>query len=331
MFSLVLAVVLPLQAQAQTSEPVWTDPEVAAKENPDFLIQGEYYKQGAGYGVQVIAIGKGNFDAVVCKGGLPGAGMESGKKHIPLKGSRDGDIVRLAGERAASKSEPKLEIKAEIKAGELRLSVSGEEAIILPRVERKSPTLGAAPPEGAVVLFDGSSVDAWKNGVMENGLLKANNSMSKQSFKSYTAHIEFRTPFKPETLGQDRGNSGIYHYGRWETQILDSFGLKAGDRQTGGIYSIAQPLLNMCLPPLTWQTYDVDLTAPSFDTEGKCTVNPRITVKLNGVVIHQDLELGKSSTTAAPIRGGLTDEGGPIFLQNHNNPVYFRNIWVIPR
>ena len=87
----------------------------------------------------------------------------------------------------------------------------------------------------------------------------------------------------------------------------------------------------MCYPPLTWQTYDVDYTAAKFDADGKRTAWPRITVKLNGVLIHEDQELGKDFTTAAPIKTPITPEGGPVFLQAHGNPVFFRNIWVVPK
>ena len=86
----------------------------------------------------------------------------------------------------------------------------------------------------------------------------------------------------------------------------------------------------MCLPPLAWQTYDVDFTAAKFDAEGKRTAWPRITVKLNGVLVHEDLELNKENTASAPINTPLTSPEGPVFLQNHNNPVAFRNIWIKP-
>jgi hypothetical protein len=129
---------------------------------------------------------------------------------------------------------------------------------------------------------------------------------------------------------QSRGNSGIYHSGRGETQILDSFGLKPQDNDCGGIYSISKPRLNMCLPPLAWQTYDVDFTAAKFDAEGNRTAWPRITVRLNGELVHEDLELNKNSTTAAPITTPLTGPEGPINLQDHKNPVFFRNIWIVP-
>lgn len=311
--------ILPLQA-----EPIWTDPELAAKESPDFLIQGEYHQQGTSHGLQVVALGKGTFEGYLLEGGLPGAGWEPGKERIKLSSSetKAGTVLHITG-----KDFPLVRLEGD--AARIHLAEGRE--LILPRVERKSPTLGAKPAGGAVVLFDGTSADAWEKGAMENGLLKANHSMSKQHFKSFSAHIEFRTPFKPEARGQKRGNSGIYHYGRWETQILDSFGLEGKQNECGGIYSITQPRLNMCLPPLSWQTYDVDFTAATFDENGNRTAWPRITVRLNGVLVHEDLELAKDFTAAAPIKTPLTDEGGPMYLQDHQNPVYFRNIWVLPK
>jgi hypothetical protein len=189
--------------------------------------------------------------------------------------------------------------------------------------------LGAKPPEGAVVLFDGTSAEHWENGKMEDGLLAAG-CTSKRQFGDYQLHVEFRTPYKPSARGQQRGNSGIYHSGRWETQILDSFGLDGNDNECGGIYSISKPRLNMCLPPLAWQTYDVDFTAAEFDASGKRTAWPRITVRLNGVVVHENLELAKDFTTSAPVNKPLDGPEGPVFLQDHGNPVVFRNIWIVP-
>jgi len=315
---------LPLLALAAFAQPVfadekakaWTDPEKAALEDPDFLIQGEYASAGAG--AQVVALGDGKFEAYVLEGGLPGLGWTPEKPRTLLKGDKD---ILTAGEG---------KISATIRDGKFFLKGGDGKESALPRIGRKSPTLGAPAPEGAVVLFDGSSADEWENGKMENGLLLSTGCTSKQSFKGYKLHLEFRTPYKPFARGQQRGNSGIYHSGRWETQVLDSFGLEGKENETGGIYSISKPLLNMCLPPLVWQTYDVDFTAAKFDPEGKRTAWPRITVKLNGVPVHGDLELSKDFTTSAPNSTPLTSPEGPIFLQEHGNPVTFRNIWVVP-
>ena len=296
----------------------WTDPEKARAEDPDFSLQGEYgsEKPGADWGLQVVALGDGQFDAYLLEAGLPGLGWDRSKAR-----------TRLSGTAKALASEDG-KIKGSLADGVASLEVDGTQ-VELPRIERKSPTLGAEPPEGAIVLFDGSSADEWKNGKVEDGLLPNSNITTKRTFGSYVLHLEFRTPYKPFARGQGRGNSGVYHQGRFETQVLDAFGLEGKMNETGGIYSIAAPRLNACLPPLTWQTYDVDFTAATFDADGKVTKPARMTVKLNGIVIHEDQELPKT-TTASPLKE-ITPEPGPIFIQHHGNPVYYRNIWIVEK
>jgi mono/diheme cytochrome c family protein len=275
---------------------VYDTPETAMAD-ADFLLQGEYATKGMG--LQVVALGDGKFMAVKYPGGLPGAGYSgTGKTVIE---DEDAEAIQTL--------------------------INGLE---LDRIERDSPTLGAKPPEGAVVLFDGTqaSIDKhWKPGAkLSDGLLQQG-CMSIDTFQDCTVHIEFRTPYMPKARGQGRGNSGIYYQGRYETQMLDSFGLDGKNNETGGIYTIRDPDLNMCLPPLTWQTYDADFTAARY-VDGKKTTNARLTVRLNGVVVQPDTELPKT-TTAAPL--GESADPGPIYLQDHGNPVRYRNIWVVPR
>lgn len=311
-------------AAEKKQDKAWIDPEVALSEDPDFAIQGEYGSATLGEftdGVQVVALGGGTFDAYLLEGGLPGLGWTPDKKRTILKGARQEDKIVF---ESSDKS-----IVATIQGGKWILTDKDGKKSELPRIERKSPTLGMAAPKDAVVLFDGSSAEQWEKGKVENGFL-ASGCTSKQKFASYRLHLEFRTPYKPTARGQGRGNSGIYHSGRWETQVLDSFGLDGKDNECGGIYSVSKPKLNMCLPPLAWQTYDVELTAAKFDAEGKRIAWPRITVRLNGVLVHEDLELGKDFTTAAPNSTPLVNPEGPINIQDHGNPVFFRNIWIVP-
>jgi Domain of Unknown Function (DUF1080) len=311
---------MPVQAEPTAPQTLWTDPAAALREDPDFAIQGEY--AGDGMGLQLIALGEGKFDAWLLEGGLPGAGWEPGKARHQLKVGKEAESITLKDDAG--------KFTAVIADARLVLTNSGGGKQELKRLERRSPTLEAKPPEGAVVLFDGAAADAWENGKAEHGQLLATGCTSKKQFADYTLHLEFRTPYMPGARGQGRGNSGVYHSGRWETQILDSFGLEGRDNECGGIYSISKPQLNMCLPPLLWQTYDVAFTAAKFDQTGQRTAWPRITVKLNGVVVHQDLELAKDFTTAAPASTPLTAPQGPVYLQNHGNPVVFRNIWIVP-
>lgn len=328
---------------AADNNKTWTDPQAAGKEDPDFTVQGEYAADGLG--AQVIALGDGHFQAVLYPGGLPGAGW-NGKEKSLLDGNMDGGKAKFRpsdGEKSYMAGDPARfsatrdfppeghrPYRGQIADSVFKLALQdGDFAATLKKVERKSPTLGATAPEGAVVLFDGSNARMWKSGKVVDGLLAASGTTSIPTFKDCTIHLEFRTPYKPHGRSQGRGNSGVYYMGRWETQVLDSFGLEGLNNECGGIYSIAAPKVNMCLPPLSWQTYDVEYKSAKFDPEGNRTAWPRIQVKLNGVLVHEDLELGKTHTTAAPVHGPLVPEtGGPIYLQAHGNPVFYRNIWV---
>ncbi len=307
-------------AAQRNDNQTWTDPEEALRQDRDFALQGEYANEKMG--AQVVALGGGEFDVYVLDGGLPGAGWEPGKSRLKLTGVRKDDRVECVN--------PTTSITATIERGMMSLTTSDGVRHQLQRIDRSSPTLSATPPVGAIVLFDGTSKDHWENGKIENEHLQATGATSKQLFGDYKLHIEFRTPYKPFARGQKRGNSGVYHSGRWETQILDSFGLEPKDNQCGGIYSIAVPRLNMCLPPLVWQTYDVEFNAAKFDATGKRTAWPRLTVRLNGVLIHEDRELAKDFTTSAPVSRSLDGPLGPVYLQEHSNPVEFRNIWIVP-
>ncbi|MFM7242767.1 MAG: DUF1080 domain-containing protein [Planctomycetaceae bacterium] len=318
---------------AATAQPACTDP---AKADADFPFQGEYVGeipidgQPMRVGLQVIARGDGAFDVVAFPGGLPGDGWQAPMKET-AKGTRVGAgadaRVSVEGVDSAGVSR-----RGVIRHGKAHV-VGDDGAVVatLDKVERKSPTLGAPPPEGAVVLVDGTGpVDERETLVTprltDDGLVMEGMT-TRQAFGDARWHIEFRLPYMPEASGQARGNSGAYVMGVYEVQMLDSFGLEGRDNECGGVYSVRPPAVNMCLPPLAWQTYDIDVTAPRFEGGRKVT-NARMTVRHNGVVIHDDIEIAK--VTPGGVRG---EEGptGPLFLQDHGNPVRYRNIWVLPR
>lgn len=318
---LVLATTFAGLVVAAEPQAVFTDP---AQAGPDYAVQGEYVgtiqtdEGPEKWGAHIIALGDGKFRAVGYPGGLPGDGWDSGER-IVAEGQRSGDVVEFtAGDHGrAAWNDGVLTIPDE----------TGGSRGKLEKVERRSPTLSARPPQGAVVLFDGSAADKFEGGRMTDDGLLIQGATSKQKFQSFSLHLEFRTPFQPEARGQGRGNSGFYAQGRYEVQILDSFGLEGEDNECGGIYKIARPRVNMCYPPLSWQTYDVDYTAARYEN-GRKVANARITVKHNGELIHENVEL-PHATTAAPVAEG--PEPGPVYLQDHGNPVRFRNIWLVEK
>lgn len=294
----------------------------------DFLLQGEYlgatYTARLGHelaGLQVAALGNGEFRGVQYRGGLPGNDW-NGVDTIELAGQRWGDCVRLeAHGRLGTYTIIVYHGQAELRNAAWQL------VGWLEKVDRISPTLGAAAPPGAIVLFNGTGVDEFDAGeIVEDGLLLAGPT-TKRKFHDFRMHVEFRTPYMPTARGQGRGNSGCYLQKRYEVQILDSFSLSGEANECGGLYRQRPPDVNMALPPLTWQTYDIDFTAARFDDAGKKIKNARITVLHNGVAVHHDVEL--PSKTGAGDAEGPTP--GPIRFQWHGNPVHFRNLWIVDR
>jgi hypothetical protein len=208
------------------------------------------------------------------------------------------------------------------------------------KIKRMSPTMGLKAPSHAKIIFDGKGADGFV-GKSTDGKMQAGASSSFET-GSFFMHLEFKLPYKPTRLpsNQDRGNSGVYIFNRYEVQVLDTFGLdlnvenNPGEMQSikeqwcGALYKKKAPDINMAFPPLDWQTYEIDFTAPKFDAEGKKVSNARISVRHNGVWIHKDLELDKG-TGAGGKRPELPRE--KIYFQNHGNPTEFRNVWLIEK
>ena len=284
--------------------PTWTDAALALKEYPDFKYLGEYTKGGSA--IQV-APAQGRFYVTYYQGGLPGAGWDGSA--IGREWVERGDIEkRLSGYR---------------------------------RVDRGAVEGSAKPPAGALILFDGSDVSALKNGKIVNGLLQPGTRTNRE-FTDFKLHFECLVPFKPELplSHPDRGNSGVFALGVYEIQVADTFGLdpspeawtdmeqiKTPDTWCGSIYGLKTPDVNMCLPPLVWQSFDIEFKAARYEGERKVS-NARITVWQNGVLVHDDVELSRG-TGGGPSGPRAEKPSGPIVIQNHHNPTQYRNVWVV--
>ena len=249
-----------------------------------------------------------------------------------LTGTADGKQVALEGQLAGA------DAKGTLKGGET-LVVEGEKGEFEGKFhERQSPTLGAKLPARAVVLLpfeEGKkpSLFAWQNQKwqpLDDGsvLVSGGNNVSKQEFGSVWLHVEFRCPYQPKARGQGRGNSGVYLHGKYEVQVLDSFGLEGKGNEAGGIYGVSAPKVNPALPPTRWQTYDIVFHAPEVAEDGKVTKPPVFdSVKFNGVLVQENAEVKKTTTAGM---AGKIRETGPLMLQDHGNAVRYRNIWYVP-
>ncbi|HMO93911.1 MAG TPA: DUF1080 domain-containing protein [Pirellulaceae bacterium] len=190
------------------------------------------------------------------------------------------------------------------------------------------------PPSDAIVLFDGTDMSAWHHGDrwrVADGYTEVGNAniVSKQSFGDCQLHLEFATPAEVRGEGQGRGNSGVFLMGIYEVQILDSYDNKTYfDGQCGAVYKQSPPIVNACRPPGEWQSYDIIFKAPKFNEDGSVKSPAYVTVLHNGVVIHNHFELLGGTFFNQPPHYNKHDEKLPIAIQNHGDPVRFRNIWV---
>jgi hypothetical protein len=308
-------------AQRHKSMPAVTN---ISDVDQNYFYQGEYYGSISipvrpypwkHIGFQVVALGKGHFSGVAYTGGLPGSGWNR-RDREQFSGELQNGMIWFPGKPYSYLVEGH-----SITVYDSTNSPLGQ----LPKVSRVSQTLGLYPPRGAAVLFNGTNTDQFQNGRMTfDGLLKQGADI-KKPYGDFSLHLEFRLPYMPDARGQARSNSGVYLQSRYEVQILDSFGLEGEKNECGGLYKQRAPDLNMCFPPLTWQTYDLDFTASRFDANGKKTRKARLTVWHNGVLIHNNVEI-ENKTGAGKKEG---PNSLPTKLQNHNNPVRFRNIWVV--
>ncbi len=209
-----------------------------------------------------------------------------------------------------------------------------------PVVEPAASAAAAPAPKDAIILFDGTNLDAWKStegGAAQwkvmGGFLEVNPGTgpieTKAKFADVQLHIEWESPNPPVGKGQDRGNSGIFFMGQFEVQVLDSYRADTyADGQAGALYGQYPPLANASRPPGEWQAYEIAFRRPRFDTDGKLVEPARLTVFHNGILIQNNEELwgGTNWLEPAPYDSHVTR--GPIELQDHGHQVRFRNIWL---
>jgi hypothetical protein len=298
----------------------FTDVEQAGA---DYLFQGEYQgvvrfagKVKSKAGLQVIALGQGKFRGSLLAGGLAGAGWD-GETQFELSGIRTGEQLILSGDLFTVLIEAGVASVTPTNSG-------GKSCGRFKRVVRQSVTMGMPAPKEAVVLFAGEATEQLIDArITDEGLLMEG-VLTRPVVTDFRLHLEFRTPFMPNSVGQDRGNSGVYIQQRYEVQVLDSFGLAGIHNECGGIYRQRPPQVNMALPPLVWQTYDIYFRSARFSDASEKMENARITIYHNGVAIHSNYEL-TSRTGAGKPEG---PQAMPILLQNHRDPVRFRNFWL---
>ena len=193
------------------------------------------------------------------------------------------------------------------------------------------------PRDTAVVLFDGKDLSNWTKldgeapaWEIADGAMTVTagggDIVTRERFTDFLLHLEFMTPDMPDATGQAKGNSGVFLQGRYEIQVLDSYGIDVpGMGDCGAIYNQFASLVNACKPPLEWQTYDAIFRAARVGESGEIEENARVTVLQNGIVIQNNVQMLGAT-------GGSTDEDaaepGPLRLQDHGNPVKYRNIWI---
>lgn len=203
-----------------------------------------------------------------------------------------------------------------------------------------APSTPQSAPSDAVVLFDGSDLEAWEHPegapaswIVENGYVEVDPGsgpiQTKDGFGDVQLHLEWRAPATKEGDGQGRGNSGVFLMGRYEVQVLDSYQNPTyADGQAAALYGQYPPLVNATRPSGEWQTYDIVFRRPRFDEDGSLAAPARMTVFHNGMLVQEDVEL--TGPTGHYERPPYEQHASrlPIQLQDHGDPVRFRNIWL---
>ncbi|MGM0507085.1 MAG: 3-keto-disaccharide hydrolase [Bacteroidota bacterium] len=272
-------------------------------------------------GLQLALYGPERVRGSFYKGGLPGAEDHEldPPERLDVEGVRIAERLELAPEEGYSL----LYLESHVTVLDEEKNYLGH----LDRVYRESATLGLDPGEEATALFQGdeSDLENWQEGATMSESELHSGAMTRREFGDMRLHVEVWPSWMPCASDQRRTNSGLYIQDRYEVQIMDSFGLEPMLNGSGSLYREVMPALNMSLPPLRWQTYDVWFRAPRFNEEGEKVEPVRVSVWYNGVRVIDD-EVLEGGTG----RGGQLEEvpRAPLLLQEHPGSVRFRNIWI---
>ena len=210
-----------------------------------------------------------------------------------------------------------------------------------PKLVTPGPMVPAPPPPDAIVLVGaGADRGAWQmmdgaavTWAMSDGVLETGKGIirTRAEFTDYQLHVEFATPAVVKGNSQERGNSGVFLNGKFEIQVLDSYNNRTyPDGQASAMYGQYPPMVNASRPPGEWQSYDIAFTSPRFAAGGKLDTAATVTVLHNGIVVHAGRAFW-GPTAHKKIDPYTPDTAkGPIALQDHGNPVRYRNIWIRP-
>lgn len=326
-FAIVCLVTLPLLA-AEDDEAPANGRKVEKPVNFIFAkpdpVMGDYQGDKDSYVVQVSPKGDGTYQANILT-----AFDKENNVVTTLQGTTSNDGVGFTGNGW----------NGTIKNSQFTLS-NGSKSFTLNHITRTSPTMGATPPKGAIVLFDGKDLDAWakkagkswlvedgpaKWKLLDDGIMEAvpgsDCIITHRKFGDCHVHVEFRTLGAPS-------NSGVFLEDRYEANINETYGRTDGSPNAGfdNCTENIRPRIRPCFPPLAWQTFDIDFQAPRFDANGNKTKNAVATVLFNGVKIYDHQQLDLPHGAARRLGEAPT---GPLMLQEHGMPVQFRNIWLV--
>lgn len=338
------------------------DPEMVGIE---LKVQGEYVGgEGASkVGVQVVARGNRMFHALVLQGGLPGEGWDGGRYGLMESGVLEGDRVefRSAGDDGASAVLDMKGLKLRRAGMELDLRrVERKSATLGMQVPKGGVVLFGAGRDGMEAFEARKDIEGMTSPTMYGEHMMAG-AVTKQRFRDMTLHVEFLTGWEPENIPWRRADAGIYLMSRYEVAVGDSFGfdfdlmgsagpespklfceklkasrfpvltgarLQGAPRVCGSVFTYPSKVPNACLPPLVWQTFDIDFTAPRFGADGKKQSDAVLSVRLNG---HQTVD--KQSVARPTPHGfkGPEEADGPIWFEAFGRRVLYRNVWVLER